>query len=392
MDFDKIYDASTKYKLNILSKSDIDDIIEKLNFNKNDVLFFLENSREIIYTENIRKYIILVDLADYDDFLSIKESFITREWFYEFIVKEYIIKKCVYLEYIFDIPKIKDFIDRVIGSFKMCLHNDYIYNRFYMTDDSFKYMGKYYDYKFDNVVCEDNYDISNEAIKLFNPKYINLEHCNISDDGIMNMTNLEDLRCPGNKNITDNGIKNLKLKMLSISYNSGITNDGVKKQIYLESFCPNENIEDDTFRYLINLTYLNLAYFSIDCKITNNALKFLPQLKELDLSSNSNITYDGLQYLSNLEILHLGFNETITDEDLCQMTQLKKITLSRNNVITDKSIIKLVNLEEIKMISNDNITSYAFDLLINLKKVFYRDCKHINENTGFFSHYDIVKI
>ncbi len=66
--------------------------------------------------------------------------------FNEFIIMEYVIKKCEILEYIYNYPCVKDFIKRSIGDFEYFSANDYVCARFYNTNESLQYIAKYYGY------------------------------------------------------------------------------------------------------------------------------------------------------------------------------------------------------------------------------------------------------
>ena len=48
--------------------------------------------------------------------------------------------------------------------------------------------------------------------------------------------------------------------------------------------------------------------------ITNNCLKTLTNLTELNLCNNNIITDNGLKTLTNLTKIYLGYNNTITNE------------------------------------------------------------------------------
>jgi hypothetical protein len=51
-------------------------------------------------------------------------------------------------------------------------------------------------------------------------------------------------------------------------------------------------------------------------KITNNGLKYIPNIHTLNLRNNKNITDYDLKYIKNIYTLNLYWNENITDNGL----------------------------------------------------------------------------
>ena len=125
---------------------------------------------------------------------------------------------------------------------------------------------------------------------------------NISDDGIKNLTNLQELNINGNGNITDEGIKNLtNLQILNIFDNSNITDEGIK-----------------------NLTNLQELYISRNKNITNKGIKNLTNLQKLNASGNEKITDKGIKNLINLRILYASDNRKITYNGIKNLPKLEK--------------------------------------------------------------------
>lgn len=210
-------------------------------------------------------------------------------YFYEFIVIEYVIKKCKLLEYIYNYSCIKDFIKRSVGDFEYCTGFDYYCARFLNTNESLQYVAKYYGYDFfQQIYLEDNYNVTDEGLIGFNPKIIVVENCNITSRGIKNMSNLKELYIRANNKITNEGIENLDLEVLHIGYRCGITNDGLIKQKNIKdlSVC-NDTIDDDGISKCHGL--LKLFLYDGDL-ITDNGISKLFNIQELDLSHNDTIT------------------------------------------------------------------------------------------------------
>lgn len=213
--------------------------------------------------------------------------------------------------------------------------------------------------------------IHNVDEKLFSflPKFKNLRtlsiDCEIDDDTLMSLTNLEQLNI---NSCFDNGTIPLitgtcfsrltKLRKLKIGYN---------------------NIVDDvSLSHLRSLESLNI----VGCKnINGSCFKFMKNLKDLTISSceaNKTITDDSLKELIKLEKLKIPFNGlTITGSCFKFMTNLKTLDVSLKT-ITNDSIKDLVNLEELH-IHNNSITDEAFQLLVNLK-ILNLSCRKITIN------------
>ena len=72
----------------------------------------------------------------------------------------------------------------------------------------------------------------------------------------------------------------------------------------------NKNITDEGLRYIPNIKVLN---FHNNRNITDEGLKYIPNIEELDLSLNKNITNKGLSYIPNVEYLNIDLNRNIKD-------------------------------------------------------------------------------
>lgn len=334
MEVSCVYSLSTKiYCDNILStlsnedkllEKDIDNIIKKYNFTNDEIEYFLNNSRNIEYTkDNVRSYLCIVDEIGYDKHLADNNCALEPYYFYEYIFIKYCVKKLCFLEYIYDLPYIEDIARRVVGGFERCVGMDYSCNRFDMTDESFDYIGKFYNHKFEQIVCEDNYNITNKALLKYNPKMINVRDCNITDDGIKHMTNLEELYVICNKNITDTALENLSnLKILNIGGYSGITNEGLKKLNNLTELTPSSDITGDGLIYLKKLKIIDLKFNE---ELSDIDIKYLENLEEIDLRHNEKITINGLKELKNLKKLDIRNNKNIKYNDLLKLYNYHKI-------------------------------------------------------------------
>jgi len=91
------------------------------------------------------------------------------------------------------------------------------------------------------------------------------------------------------------------------------------------SWC--DNITNEGLKYTPNVTCLKLQDFSC---ISNKGLKHIPNLSKLVLKGNENITDEGLKYLHNLTYLDLSWNRNITNEGLKYVPNLSELKLIGN--------------------------------------------------------------
>ena len=193
---------------------------------------------------------------------------------------------------------------------------------------------------------EEGDEEENESKNLVNLTSLNLRYGNknITDQGIKNLVNLTTLHMWNNINITDQGIKNLvNLRSLISGKNTNITDQGIKNLVNLTTLhmWNNTNITDQGIKNLVNLTSLDL---SRNINITDQGIKNLVNLTSLDLSININITDMGIENLVNLTTLASG-DDNITDQGIKNLVNLTSLDLWNNNNITDQGIKNLVKLK-----------------------------------------------
>lgn len=179
----------------------------------------------------------------------------------------------------------------------------------------------------------------------------------IAQDEICNLINLVELKISKNNIISDlNHLTNLRI--LDISNSHKITNDGIKSLTKLTELDISGNMNYVTdITHLTNLTTLymsgnanithihnltKLRKLSIrgDCKINDIEIKSLTNLTEFNASDNNKIT--DVNHLVNLEELNAQYNCGIADEGISSLTNLTKIYIHGNPNITKKIEIKLL--------------------------------------------------
>jgi hypothetical protein len=104
------------------------------------------------------------------------------------------------------------------------------------------------------------------------------------------------------------------------------------------------DVTDISLKFLTNLRYLNLCDNNI---ITNNSLKFLTNLRFLNLCDNRIVTDDGLKCLTNLESLDLTRNKNIEGKYLKYLTNLQNLVPNSAGKIVDGDLKYLTNLKKL---------------------------------------------
>ncbi len=77
--------------------------------------------------------------------------------------------------------------------------------------------------------------------------------------------------------------------------------------------------------------------------LTDEILKYLPDLHTLDASRNNKITNKGIRHLTNLQSLYASYNTNITNEGIKHLN-LHILDADRNKEITDEGIRNMTNL------------------------------------------------
>lgn len=205
------------------------------------------------------------------------------------------------------------------------------------------------------------------------------------DSMIQNLKHLEVLDLDWNGDITDVGVKNLKLEKLVGNYlltNESIKNMTTLKDLTLTGNCP-----------VSDIGLLNLNLYSLNANmgghISHHGIKHMTSLRKLIMSNNTYISDNslrnlnlevliitnadnkisdvGIQHMTNLRVLHMPGNFTITDAGIKNM-QLENLNISVNNFaqkslditdpygITNFGIQNMTSLRELYLHRNSKIT------------------------------------
>ena len=158
-----------------------------------------------------------------------------------------------------------------------------------------------------------------------------------------------------------------KLKSLNKQFNDFIDNQFILTNYYCDKL--NKNIIekhkndlnkimcvscDDSINWdlndrdLMGLNKLDTLILPLN-KITNEGLKYIPNIQHLNLHYNKNITNKGLKYIPNIQYLDLYFNEKITNEGLKYIPNIQYLNLYHNEKITDEGLKYIPNIQHLNL-------------------------------------------
>lgn len=194
-----------------------------------------------------------------------------------------------------------------------------------------------------------NIRISLEGIKYLTKLQILHVGYDITQDEICNLINLVELKIPKNNIISDlNHLTNLHT--LDISNSHKITNDGIKSLIHLTELDISGNMN-----YVTNITHLtNLTTLYMSCNANITHIHNLTKLRNLSIRGDCKINNMEIKSLTNLVKLNASYNNKITDVN--HLVNLKELNAQYNCGITDAGISLLTNLTKIYIHGNQNIT------------------------------------
>lgn len=175
----------------------------------------------------------------------------------------------------------------------------------------------------------------------------------INDNVISFYPTLLLLNASNNPNITDNGIKHLRLHTLNanVRFYNNYSVDIDSIHLFNKHKNYNNRISNDTIK---NMPLIRL-FTSNNISITDYAIKQLPNLILLDASYNEGITDDGIKGLYNLIELRANGNPEITDQGIYELISLRVLEVNSNRSVTNKGLQKL-KLKKLCACWNTNIT------------------------------------
>lgn len=343
---------------------------------------FLKDPYRMEYTEdNIGNY---MEICQYFQYTNMQE-------FYDHIVIDHIFEKKEFLDLLYEYDLIEDTIK------EMCKKGLEI-----MNDDILLYISQYIDIDVlnaeynpditdkgiaDMILCElnassypDNSEldcgITDNGIKHMNCDLFSLNalgNIKITNEGIKNNGALTILDASYNENITDDGLKELDLEELNISFNNQVTGQGIK-HMNLEILIANEcdKITDDGIIHM-DLHVLNASGF--DNQISDVSVQEMKNLTKLDASNNYNITDNSIKFLHDLKILNISGNDAVTNISLCYL-DLIELDISCNEVVSNNGVKHMQNLKNLNVSEECEFTNYDIkDLDLEILHAYGEGCK-----------------
>ncbi|MDW8799671.1 cell wall-binding repeat-containing protein [Clostridium sp. A1-XYC3] len=195
-------------------------------------------------------------------------------------------------------------------------------------------------------------DLSYNQITNVKPiiKLYALENLNLSHNQIMDISYISNLR---------------NLKQLSLSDNKISNLDDSRKSEKDYDEKDYDKVSQNVFKYLTNLTFLDLSNSNIKASTSNKN-----RINSGDL--------DNLKVLTNLVSLNLKGNSLGSLSDLEKLTSLKTLNLSKTGISSLTSLEKLVNLEQLDISLNNNIDGKDLKPLQKLYNLKYLDASSNN--------------
>src|SRR3989338_8632489 len=261
----------------------------------------------------------------------IKKKFFEKDWttkqVYKFINN--------YRDLTYTEENIKKYVD-LVSFFQYDMENDfanYILRTYIIKK---RFLDRIYGYGcIINAVCElcekDEYKILDDEILIYLSSYVEIDKLNVSyntkitDEGIKHMQ-LHTLHVPFSQ-VTDEGIKHMQLHTLN-AIQSKITDKGIKHMQLHTLYASDSNITDEGIKhmqlhtlYATNLMtdeeikHMQLHTLYASFNMTDEGIKHM-QLHTLD-ATNSKITDEGIKHMQ-LHTLY-AFESNITDEGIKHM-------------------------------------------------------------------------
>ncbi|KAL9644633.1 hypothetical protein ABK040_015372 [Willaertia magna] len=294
------------------------------------------------------------------------------------------------------ISEISKYIDNITDYFNLALINKDIFNlimkeNLYSLNELFKrkeikIIKEIPNYLYNNLHYL-NIDNSNDINSLQNCiklKSLSVNCCNINDNVLQNMVDLEEIGLYNCKDITGvyfnnfTKLKSLELKLINI-YDKYLMNLQNLNKLSLVN-C--KYINGLFFKNLKQLTTLHIN----NCNnIDKHNFSYLINLKELHILDENNVNCNFLQYFFNLEYLEMYCNE-FKDDDFKNLSNLKTLILfgSSNNFIGNCFVV-LKKLETINIESSiSNLETKNLNYLTNLYSLKYFEplkIKYLNNLT-----------
>ncbi|KAL9656391.1 hypothetical protein ABK040_005157 [Willaertia magna] len=229
---------------------------------------------------------------------------------------------------------------------------------------------------------------------LINLEEIDLNNCTFLNSFrfLQNLINLKIITISNNNfdkgvSITDEDIVNLKdLRKITFTtnvYSNNIIGTSFINLTNLEELNGNfNNLNEENLKYLINLKRLDLYNYNF---LNGASFKYLKNLETLYCDSEFNENY--LLDLPSLTFLDISFNEKFTGQYTFNLNNLRDLRASCTS-LEDKYLMELKSLQHADLCDCKNITGECFLYLTNLLTL---NIKNTNVDDKYLGHLINVK-
>ena len=192
----------------------------------------------------------------------------------------------------------------------------------------------------------------------------------ISDHGIRPLRHLTTLYLDSESPVTDDELqRHTGLTDLDIARHPTITDAGICALVHLRRLVLHiaPRITGTGFVGMTQLTSLDLG--GGRSPVTDEILRGVPSLTQLNLWANETVTDEGVRCLKQLRSLCLRANRTITDRGIEDLTSLTVLDLSMSSGVTDAGLVRLTNLVSLDISNTSRIKGTSFSGLVNLTEL-----------------------
>lgn len=187
------------------------------------------------------------------------------------------------------------------------------------------------------------------------------------------------------KKISDNKLKRLLSRTKYNNSSDSKTQKNRLKKKKINYFFEKSNI---TPAYFPKIRKLNISKCH---SITNDALRYLDGIEELDISY-CNISNAGLKYLTNVKSLILCYCTGLSDSGMRHLSKVINLDI-RNTYISDKGLKYLTNIERLKLHHySTHITDNGLKNIPNVKELYAANCSITNVGLGYLKKIEILDI
>jgi hypothetical protein len=181
-----------------------------------------------------------------------------------------------------------------------------------------------------------------------------------------------------------------------IYFHKSIDTHAIKKYKSRYILAPNDDLSNDYTLYTIHDMKIDIQmlYLRFNTLVTGDGLKYIPNVKYLNLFLNKNIVDKHLSYIPHVKYLNLYWNKDISNKGLAYIKEITHLIIPWNKKITIYGLRKVPKLKYLNLYTNTHIildcTSIYFDFVPVTH--YLPQIKHIECNYEVYSIKDIKNI